>query len=123
MLNDFKQIKHMVHQKQPKRMVVVFPHDRQVIDAVMEAKKLGIISPILIGNESLIKSLIQNETVQILNQKDELEACKAAMEIINQGQADVLMKGLIDTKVLLKAVVNDVYGIKKETFLVPFQKW
>ena len=117
MLRQFKQIRAMVNQKQPKQMAVVFPHDEHAIDAVIKAYKLGIVRPILIGKQEVIKSLIKNEPVTIIHEPDEVKACELAMDMVNQEKADIVMKGLIDTKTLLKAVVNDQRGIKKEKLL------
>lgn len=117
MLRNFNQIKDMVHLKQPKHMAVVFPHDEQVIGAVIKAFHAGIIQPILIGHKPVIKTLIKQEAMVIIDEPDEEKACKIAVDLVNKGQADLLMKGLIDTKTLLKAVVHKTYGIRQDRLL------
>lgn len=117
MLKSFKQIKAMVHEKEPKKMAVVFPHDLEVIEAVTKAYHLHIVNPVLIGDKTKIMMLIKNEPLTIIDETDEVKACKIAMDLVNDGKIDIIMKGLIDTKVLLKAVVNTTYGIKKEHLL------
>lgn len=121
MLKNLDSLVNLAINKQPKTMVVVHADDEFVMDAVSQATKLGIIKPILIGNKAKIENLLETNQVvipvEIIDEtNDELEV-KIAMDLINQQKADVLMKGLLDTKVLLKGVVNSEYGIKKSKLL------
>lgn len=117
MLCSFNQIKEMVSLKQPKNMAVVFPHDDQVIEAVIKTAEQGTIHPILIGNESIIKKLIHYHDFEIIDERDETKACQIAVRLVKEGKSDLLMKGLIDTKTILKAVVDKTTGIT-ETHLL-----
>jgi phosphate butyryltransferase len=98
---------------------VVAAEDPIVIDAIADAVELGLIEPILIGNEERIRQIIQNKKLQaqIIPAIDPEEAAKIAVRMIKNKEADFLMKGLIETKVLLKAVVNSETGIKSGRLL------
>jgi len=104
-----------------KKMAVVFAHDSHVIEAVESACELGIIDPILIGQADKIKQLIQHNRLdinyEIIDESDPVLATKIAMEMANNGSVDIVMKGLIDTKILLKGVVNKEYGIVNSKLL------
>lgn len=105
-----------------KRLCVVFAHDEFVLEAVKEALDLNIIEPILIGDAKVIKTIliklnVSFENIQIIDELNPEQATKIAMELVHQNQADIIMKGLIDTKFLLKGVVNNEYGIKSKPLL------
>ena len=53
----------------------------------------------------------------VIHEPDPNLASKKAMDFVNNQDADIIMKGLIDTKILLKAVVNTTYGIKQQKLL------
>lgn len=118
MLNNFKELQVKAIQKQPKNIAVVFPHDQYVMDAIVETYKMGVIKPILIGDQYKISELIKHYNhVTIINEADPKKASRIAMDLVNNGEADIVMKGLIDSHYLLKAVVNDQYGIKDASLL------
>jgi len=116
MLKSVGDLVNIVKTIHPKRIAVVFAHDEFVIDAVHEAAKLGVIKPILIGDQQMINSIIREKGCQgspdIIHCIDPEEATKIAMDLVNKGDVDIVMKGLIDTKILLKGVVNKDYGIR-----------
>ena len=117
MLHNFLELQSMAKKQQPKRMAVVFPHDLNVMDAVIETYHQAMVKPILIGDESVIHQLIDIGDMTVIHETDPTKAAKIAMNLVNNHQADIIMKGLIDTHHLLKAVVNDQYGIKKAPLL------
>jgi phosphate butyryltransferase len=106
-------------EKLPKqRLVVVSAEDVPVIEAVVEAVKSGIVSPILLGDEKKIKKILSDldlslSCFKIINCDNAIEAAKLAVKMIKDKEADFIMKGLIDTKILLKEVVNSENGIKE----------
>ncbi len=121
MLKNLDDLKIAAKKATKKRMVVVFAHDEHVIEAVNLACEEGIIEPILIGFEDKIKELIKglsfDSSLKIINEPDPALATKIAMDLVNQGKVDIVMKGLIDTKILLKGVVNKEYGIVNSSLL------
>ncbi len=119
MLKTIDDLYKLVKKEKIHNLVVVFAHDEYVMDAVAQAAKLGIINPILIGDKSIIEVLLSKHQIeaQIIDNVDPTEASKIAMNLVNDGLADIVMKGLIDTKYLLKGVVNNEYGIKSKPLL------
>lgn len=104
------------------RIVVVAAHDEYVLEAINEAMKLGIVEPILIGNQEEIEDMIQSggydrSKFTIIDSNDDEVSSYKALELIRNNEAQILMKGLIDTKVLLKAVVNKELGIRDAKIL------
>ncbi|MCF7923593.1 MAG: phosphate butyryltransferase [Candidatus Izimaplasma sp.] len=104
-----------------KKMVVVFAHDAHVIESVKAAANKGFVEPILIGDEQVIKELIAEyklaKPYSIINEMDPTKASLIAMNLVNNNKCDILMKGLIDTRIILKEVVNSETGIKNKNLL------
>lgn len=100
-----------------KRLVVAVANDPYVLKAVEHARVAGLIIPILVGDELGIRQELMHlnfpmHAYQIIDEKDAVEACKKATYFIRQGKGDILMKGLVDTSILLKAVLDKEFGIR-----------
>ena len=121
MLKSVDSLKIMAQKVNRKKIAVVFAHDQHVIEAIKEASDLGIVDPVLIGKKKEIEELINEiklqEPYEIIDCEDGEKATKIAMDLVNENKVDILMKGLIDTKILLKGVVNSDYGIKDAKLL------
>jgi len=101
-----------------KRMAVAVAADRHTLEAVFTAREQGIARPILVGDKVLILEILAtlHETVpdeDIYDVMDIVAACELAVSLVREGKADFLMKGLVDTSVILKAVVNKDHGLGK----------
>lgn len=99
------------------RLVVAAAHDEYVIEAVNNALELGFVHPILIGNSKEILRIIEEKKYDeksylIIDAHDDYESAELSVKLIKEKKADILMKGLIDTNILLKAVVNRETGIR-----------
>lgn len=101
-----------------KRMAVAAAGDEHTLEAVLHARKEGIIEPVLVGDKPVIVKILEQlgETVPEEDIYDEAElsaACEKAVSLVREGKADFLMKGKVDTGVILKAVVNKEHGLGK----------
>lgn len=104
------------------KLAVVSANDEPVIEAVDAALKMGFIHPVLIGEKKAILELLNkkgfDETqYEIIDANSDEQASFIAMELVRSQKVDFVMKGLLDTKVLLKAVVNKEFGIRKAPLL------
>jgi len=121
MLKSVNELRVMAKKVNRTKCAVVFAHDDHVIEAVKSASDLGIIYPILIGIKDEIVKLIGDfdlkEPYEIIDESDGEKATRIAMDLVNNKSVDIVMKGLIDTKVLLKGVVNSDFGIKDSKLL------
>ncbi len=101
-----------------KRMAVAAAGDEHTLQAVVHARKEGIIDPILVGDENeiirILKELGEEVPAEDIVHADGLQdAAEKAVAIVREGRADFLMKGFLDTSVLLRAVVNKEKGLGK----------
>ena len=96
----------------PKKTVAVAcAHDDAVLEAVKAAKERGIADAILVGDESKIRTIAQVlkmhlNDYKIIDVADPIEAARTAVKLVHDGEADMYMKGLIDTKSFLKSVLD-----------------
>jgi phosphate butyryltransferase len=105
-----------------KKLVVAAAEDLHVLQAVLYAHAENIIHPILIGDsdkilELCIKNDLEPEDIPILDEKDPGKSCELAIDLIRQGEASILMKGLVSTAPLLKAVLDKDKGLIKNELL------
>lgn len=101
-----------------KRMAVAAAGDGHTLEAVLHARQEGIADPVLVGEKAVIDRILKEmgETVpeeDIYDVTDLKEACEKAVELVREGRADFLMKGKVDTGIILKAVVDKEKGLGK----------
>lgn len=111
--------------KETRRLAVASAADRPVLEAVKNAYKQGIIIPVLVGNRSEIEEIcieidFDLKGIEIFEENDPADASVKAVELIREGKADILMKGLVSTAPLLKAVLDKEKGLRKASTLSHF---
>jgi phosphate butyryltransferase len=121
MLKRVSDLARLFEGKPKKRLVVCFAHDDMVIKAVKDAIDGNAIDAVLVGDGAEIRRLLIIEgvtrNVSVIDEPDMAKAVRLCMDLINRNEGDMLMKGLLDTKDLLKGVVNSEYGIKNRPLL------
>ena len=100
------------------RMAVAAAGDEHTIEAVLDAREKGIVSPILVGDKALIDAALAKfgatvPAADIYDVPDIAEAAKFAVSLVREGRANLLMKGKLDTSVMLRPVVNKETGLGK----------
>ena len=101
---------------------VAAAHDEEVLLAIKSATEMNIITPILVGQEDKIRK-ISDEINFDLNglkiiDKETIEECaEVAVKLVSSKEADFVMKGLLDTSVILKAVLNKEWGLRTDSLL------
>ena len=122
MLNSFDDIIKVAKQAGNKKIAVAVAQDLDVLLAVTNAIKIGIVNCILVGNkEEILAIATENKldlsTIEIIDVLDKVEACRQAVQLVSSGKADILMKGLIDTAILMKAVLDENIGLRTGSIL------
>jgi len=103
-------------------LAVAAAEDEHVLDAVITATELGIIKPVLIGNKDKITEICQKlsfdiSKIKLIEENNPANASAIAVKLVKSGQAGILMKGLVSTSDLLKAVLHKENGIRKSEVL------
>ncbi len=99
-----------------KRLVAAWAVDAHTISAVHQAVEMGIVEGILVGDEALIKKACAAENIdpaefKIVHTDTDLQAASKAVDLINSGEGDFLMKGLLSTDRYMKAILNKERGL------------
>ncbi len=103
-------------------IAVACPDDDHVLSAVTEAYRLGICSFILVGDKDKTEKIAVEHKFDIspfrfIDVTDKPEACLRAAKLVSDGEAGGLMKGLVDTSVILKAVLNKELNLRTDSRL------
>jgi len=115
-ISRLDQIIDLVKTKPKKRLVAAFANDEHTIEAVNHAVEMGIVEATLVGDESKIKEVCSQLKIdvakfKIVCEKDEVKAATRACELINNGEGDVLMKGLLPTDKYMRAILDKEKGL------------
>ena len=111
--------------KQRKRMAIAAPEDSHTVMAAYKAWEQGVITPLLFGNEERIRAAfaeagIPCDEFELFPSETPLEAAQQAIAAIREGKADYLMKGSLETRDLLKAVVAREAGMRTDRIMSKF---
>ena len=103
--------------KEMKKVSVSNAHDLPVLEAVKAAKEQGIATSVLVGDEAKIRELAASismdlDEFEIINEPDTEKAALKAVELVHNGEADILLKGLLETKTFLKSILNKEVGLR-----------
>lgn len=95
---------------------VAAAEDREVLASLHLARQAGLQKAYLTGNRKNILALMQgmgmsNDGFEVIDAQDTKEASQMAVALVRSGQANLLMKGLVDSPILLKAVLDKQEGI------------
>ncbi len=117
MIKNFDQIMQIARERGPKTVSVACAQDVEVLLAIDAAKKEGIVDAILVGDKGRIETIAKDNNIdvskfEIVDIKDMTEASRKAVELVSSGKAHMVMKGLVDTSIILKAVLDKEIGLK-----------
>lgn len=116
-MKTFDEILSYAQKLEPKTVAVACAHDEDVLVSVENARKFGAIDGILVGIEDEIVKIcsrleIDLNNYTIINSLDKTEASHIAAKLVSDKKADILMKGLVDTSIILKAVLNKELNLR-----------
>ena len=117
MSKSFEELISKANQKTLKKVSVSNAQDEPVLQAVKAAKEQNIATAILVGDEAKIREIAASIDMdltdfEIINEPDTEAAALKAVELVHNGKADILLKGLLETKTFLKSVLNKEVGLR-----------
>ncbi len=121
-MRNFNDVIKYAKERGPKTISVACSQDKEVLIAVDMAKKEGIANSILVGDIEKTKDIakelnIDLDSYELIDEKDLMEASLKAVKLVSEGKADMLMKGLVDTSIILKAVLDKEIGLRTGNIL------
>lgn len=115
-ITKLDQLFDILKSKSKKRIVAAYANDSHTIDALSRAIDMGIVEATLVGDEPTIKNVCAEHDIdpskfRIVQENDAAKAAFKAVALINDGEGDVLMKGLVSTDVYMRAILNKENGL------------
>jgi phosphate acetyltransferase len=101
----------------PVPTAVAHPCDPVSIEGAVEAARLGIIAPLLVGPPARVRAAAEAANVDIssfplIESAHSHDSAAKAVELVREGKAEALMKGSLHTDELMGAVVARDTGIR-----------
>ena len=98
-------------------IAVAAAHDEPVVEAVVAARKEGIAIPILVGHTDEIRRMLKNlnedpDSYEIIAADTDTDSAAKAVALCAEGRANFLMKGILGTADLMRAVFNKECGLR-----------
>jgi len=116
MITKLDDLLELVKTKGKKRLVAAYANDSHTIGAVSAAVDKGIVDATLVGDIDTIKKICAEEGInpdkfELVQEANDNKAGAKAVELINAGKGDVLMKGLLSTDKYMRAILNKEKGL------------
>jgi phosphate acetyltransferase len=101
----------------PVTTAVAHPCDESSLSGAVDAAKLGLIVPILVGPKAKIEAVakackLDISRFEIVDAPHSHAAAARAVELVKEGRAEALMKGSLHTDELMAAVVRKDTGLR-----------
>ena len=108
-----------------KRVAVAWAQDQNTIGALARAVDEGFVEAIMVGDKSQIEKTaiakqIDPNIFTIIHKETDYEATAEAVRLVKLDEADILMKGLVDTNKFLKAVLDKQLGLLPEKAIMSY---
>lgn len=122
MLKTFDEVIKKAIQYGPKRISVAVSQAEDVMVAIETARKMGLINGILVGDKTetvkVCKKLnISPSDYEIINETDKTESARIAVKLIREKKAELLMKGMLGSDRILRAVLDKENGLRTQRLL------
>ena len=104
-------------QHQPVKVAVAHPCDQVSLESVVEAAKLRLIEPILVGPQERIREVaaehgLDISSFELVDAEYSQDSAAKAVELVREGRAEALMKGSLHTDEIMGAVVKRDTGLR-----------
>ncbi len=115
-ITKLEQLFDLLKSKTQKRIVVAFANDAHTIEAAYAAAQKEIVTVLMTGDQENIKKICAEHSIdvskfQIHHEPNEIKAASLAVQLINEGKADLLMKGTLSTDKYMRAILNKTAGL------------
>jgi len=122
MLKTFDEVLNKAKDYGPKKMAVASAGAEDVLKAVEAARKEKLTNSILVGDKKEIiqianKMGIDPANYEIIDKTDKTEATRCAVELVRNKKASILMKGMVGTARILKAILDKEIGLRTNRML------
>lgn len=114
-MKNFKELVDRARGLDKLKLALVRAEDLVVLRAIKTANDLGLIFPILIGRGEELERLLAQvdlKEYEIVEARDDQEASRIGASLVGSGQAQILMKGLVNTSSFMHQVFKREHGLR-----------
>lgn len=102
---------------QPVVVAVAHPCDSSALEAALDARRMGLITPLLVGPQARIRQVAAEAGLDlgdlaIVDTEHSHASARRAVELVREGKAAALMKGSLHTDELMAEVVRSDTGLR-----------
>jgi phosphate butyryltransferase len=116
-VRTFSDLLDAARNKGPKRVAIAAGHQSEIMLAGLDAEMAGLAEVILVGDSDEIQRIAKQESfdirrMEIVHQPKPREAAYEVMRLVSLGQADIAMKGKVETSDYLRAALSKELGLR-----------
>lgn len=119
MFKNFDEMIAYVKQHKKGKAIIAGAQTDSALDAAILAKREGLADSILVGDKATILAMLDKaapdlkDAFEIVDTGSDLKkASQAAVAIAREGKGDLILKGKMDTAMLMKAVLDKEVGLR-----------
>jgi len=122
MIKNFNELLETAKSQKIMKIVIAAAQDEDVIKAVSQAKEIGIAEPVLVGNKAKILEImnelgIESSEFEIIDEPDLIQAARKSVKLVREGKGDFLMKGILQTADIMRAVLDKEEGLRTDNLI------
>ena len=122
MIKHLSELREIVKKSPKKKLVVAAAHDEHSLEAVVNAAKMKIVDPILVGDKEKMHRIADKleldlSRMEIIDETKLGESVAKSIKLVHFGDADILMKGNVGSATLLKGVLNKEWGLRRNDII------
>ncbi|MEN3228353.1 bifunctional enoyl-CoA hydratase/phosphate acetyltransferase [Methylorubrum rhodesianum] len=122
-LRHFQDLIDRARRRPPLRVAVVNAAQPVVLETLREAADLGLVVPHLVGARQRLSDLgaamsWSISSLPLTEAGDDETAAMVGVQLVREGRADALMKGLVHTDILMHAVLDAQHGLRVASWRV-----
>lgn len=115
-MEHLQQLRSMVTVGEKKTCAVACAHDAHTLEAIITMRSEGLMDCLLVGHSDQIRRIAGEHGYalsdsEVIEAATDEEAAAICVQLVRQGKAGFILKGLLPTGTLLKAVVNKQTGL------------
>jgi phosphate butyryltransferase len=116
-MKSFKELLEAAKKCPPKKVAIAVAQDYNVLEAAKACQDNGIAEVILVGDAGEISRIAREHKIninafEVVHEPDIEAAVRRAVLMVHTGKADMVMKGAVQTPILLKAVLDKNIGLR-----------
>ncbi len=122
-LNNFDPIMKKAKQlDKPKRVVIAGADAENILLGAFEAQEAGFAFPVLVGEQERIEPMLERlglkeKPYRLVPTQAGENAVQAAVDLINRGEGDMLMRGNTQTREFLLPLLDRANGLRTDTLM------